>query len=72
MKDSLPHDYEIKFFETNGVEPTGMKLCDVEMDWSDDNILIFTKGYGEVAAIVNKAAIKYIFRRDIGDVDLQR
>lgn len=64
MKDSLPHDYEIEFFEPSGVESTAMKLCDVEMDWSDDNILLFTKGYGEVAAIVNKAAIKYIFRCD--------
>lgn len=65
MKDSLPHDYEIEFFETQGGKLTSLKLNSVEMGWSDDNAILFTRGYGEVVAIINKAAIKYIFRCDV-------
>ena len=64
MKDSLPHDYEIEFFESQNDKPTGMRLDGVEMDWSDDNTILFTRGYGEVIAIVSKAAVKYILRAD--------
>lgn len=64
MKDSFPYDYEIEFFESQNDKPTGMSLNGVEMDWSDDNTILFTRGYGEVIAIVNKAAVRYILRVD--------
>ena len=67
MKDNIPHTYRIGFLTPIDDGSGEIILGEVEMDWSDEAMILFSRGYGDIVAMINKSSVKYVIRCDEDD-----